>query len=171
MATKAIVTAVCWAALLLPGVAGAQEAGAREPEAALESIDSALEEIVQLLRVHVGNQRAELAVRRLDIASRELGSRARELSDVETKRDLYARQQRELLERMETFGDAPPENSGMTEADYEYMLKQMELQAESAKQNLWRADQRIIDLRAEITRIREDLLVWEEIVAASFVDE
>jgi hypothetical protein len=72
---------------------------------------------------------------------------------------------------METFDDERREESGMTEADYEYVLKQIATQAESAKQNLWRTDQRIVDLREEITRLEEDRLTWEEIVAATFVEE
>jgi hypothetical protein len=157
--------------MILSSVAGAQESSAKENASAVESIDRTLEEIVQLLRAHVGNQRAGLAVRRLEIASREEGARERELYDTEAKRDLYARQQQELLDRRETFGAAPPEGSGMTDSDFEYMLRQMDIQAETAKQNLWRTDQRIIDLRQELVRIREDRLAWEEMVEASFVDD
>ena len=171
MATHRIVSIACWVILTLSTAAAAQNAVSQAPEAALESIDRTLKEIVDLLRVQVGNQRTELAVRRLDIASREIAVRGRELHDAERERDSYARNQKELTARSEMYGDARPEDDGMTDAQYEYMLKQFESQTETAKQNLFRADQRIIDLRQEITRAREDLLTWEAIVAASFVEE
>lgn len=171
MAARRIVTTVCLVALTLSVAAAAQDPRADAPAAALDSIDRSLKEIVELLRVQVRNQRAELAVQRLDIASRELVARERELHAAEAKRAANARRQEELTARLEATSGARPEESGMSDVDYEFMLRQMEQQAEAVKQTVWQTDQLIIDLRKAIARVREDELAWQKIVADLFADE
>lgn len=165
----AIFLSVAASALVAPG--HAQDAEAQARAAALDGIDHSLKQIVELLRIQVDNQRAELAVQRLDIARRELVARERELHSAESVRDGYAEQQEELEARIEAFGARTPEESNMSAEDFEFMQQQVDLEVEAVKQRLWRIDQRIIDLRKEITRVHEDLDVWEELVAGTFVPD
>ncbi len=133
----------------------------------LTQISKSLQQIADLLRLQVENQRAELAVQRLDIARRELVARERELHDAESQRDNYVQSQAS----METYLDEIERNrdsSGMSEEDLRQMIEQAAVQIEANKQKLWRIDQRILDIRSEIGRSREDLETWEELVAESF---
>lgn len=162
---------ICAVALTVapPGIA--QEAGADSEATALAGIDRSLKQIVALLKIQVGNQRAELAAQRLDIARRELVARERELHDAESSRDGYAEQQEELETRIQAYGSRTPEESGMSAEDFEFMHSQIELEFEAVKQKVWRLDQRIVDLRKEISRVHEDLDIWEALVADSFVPD
>lgn len=171
MTRDRLLMTACLFALVSPAPAAAQESATRAESAVLDGIDRSLKQIVELLRIQVGNQRAELAVQRLDIARRELVSRERELHNAEAQRDDYARQQQELGARIEAYGSTSLEESGMQPEAFEYMRRQIELESEALKQNAWRADQRIIDLRQEIVRVREDLDTWEELVVEAFVPD
>ncbi len=160
------------AALALVGPpAKSQEPGPDRSAAALGEIDASLKKIVALLRAQVDHQRAEIALRRLDIARRDLADRERELHKEQGDRDRYVRNQAELEARKEMF--ATPEwqaETNMKEEQVRYMRTQVEVETESLKQNLWRTDQRILDLQQQTRRIREDLEVWEA-MAAEALDE
>lgn len=164
-----ILAAILAAALVLGVPTLGQDTSDTSPPT-MDSIARSLQRIVELLEMQVGNQRAGLAVQRLDIARRELVARERELHEAEQTRDRYRQQMDELESRKEAYGSSVPEDSGMTEEQFDYMRRQLELDIEASKQGAWRADQRIVDLQNEIRRVREDLDVWEALVAESFRD-
>ncbi len=171
--TRASTVVMLWAmvavVLVVPSVA--QQPATEGQATSLEGIDRSLKQIVELLRIQIENQRAELAVQRLDIARRELVTRERELHEAEQNRDRYAEAMEELEVRIDTYGSSTVEESGMEPEDFEFMRRQIDLEVESVKQSLWRTDQRIIDLRKEISRVHEDLDSWERVVAESLSED
>jgi Tfp pilus assembly protein PilN len=153
--------------LLLALFGGASPAPGQAPDDPLVGIDRSLREIASLMRLQLSNQRAELAVRRLDIARRELAARERELHAAESNRDGYQSQLESLRVQIDQFDDVPPEQI----EEMERWRAQTELDLANLKQSTWRADQRILDLSRDIQRAREDLEIWEEIVAKAFEED
>jgi len=130
----------------------------------LARINGSLQQLVSLLEAQVRNQRTQLAVQRLDVARREVIARERELHEAEVSRDSYTSEEESIETRLETLeGDL--EDSGISELELEEILRQAVVQRKSVEQRLWRLDQRILDLRSELARAREDLVIWEEMVA------
>ena len=69
-----------------------------------------------------------------------------------------------ILDQLETV---PPEQA----EEMEMWLDQAELDLANIKQAVWRADQRILDLGNAAERTREDIEIWEEIVAETFEED
>jgi chromosome segregation ATPase len=157
--------------LSLPGSGRAEQSELGEAGSirvvGLAEIHATLKELVSLLELQVANQRTQLAVQRLDIVRREVVARERELHDALTTRDSYEEQQASMEARLEAF-ERDPEAVGINEEELEEIRLQSRIESESLKQRVWRLDQRILDLRAQLRRAREDLEAWEELVAESF---
>lgn len=133
-------------------------------ESELQAINASLRRLVALLEIQVENQKTQLAVQRLDLARRDIVDRERELHDARVSRDSDAEQLVRLEESLETLPRVA-EDSEMDDTELEMTLRHLTLELESAKQRVWRLDQRILDLEGELVRAREDLRIWEEVVA------
>ena len=170
----ALVVALVAAGVLAPGGTALSQQAPPDPApdlaTSLMELNHSMKEIASLLQQQLDNQKADLLMKRMDISARALATQEQLLRAAVSERDSLSDQMTELRARADQMraelDKETPVGSHSRKEELDRLESELELRQGLIKERLATADQKVMQLENDVSRFRDEIRAWQELVDA-----